>query len=183
MHLALLRRELARGASPLAISLAVALLPSTACAIERQLHGGPTLGGYGAFGASGGGGGTVGLSGGYGLSDSFRLYTNLEYGLGVDAAMMPGLRHSITLSAGVAYAIDVVSVLPWFGLGLQAGGVFTNNWVGFVPAAEARIGIDWLTSRYFGLTFQAAGTVSFANFTNVMATVSGLAGLRWTVDL
>jgi hypothetical protein len=171
-----------------AVGIAVLASPTLALALGRQLHLGPTLGGFWSGGNSTGAGGSVGLAAGLGLTDAIRLYANLEYSLGADlppmAAMSPPqLRHGGALTLGAAYIFDLGPLLPWVGLGVAAGFVATPSWLAFVPFGEARIGVDVLTSRYFGLTFQVAGTLSFANWAYVTGTVGGLVGLRWAIDL
>jgi hypothetical protein len=160
-------------------------VPSLARAEARELYLGPTVGGGFSTGVDGGAAGSAGATAGYGLTDAFRVYCNLEYSLGASTSTPPpaALRHAATLSAGVAYTLDVASVVPWFGLGAQGAVVVARQWSGVVPAVEARVGLDWLLSRSFGLTFQAAYGLVFANRSHVGDTVTGLAGVRWSWSL
>jgi hypothetical protein len=165
-------------------ALVLLLLPAgEAVAGERQLHGGPTLGFGASWGAAGAYDGSVGAFGGYGLSDAFLLYGNVEYALGGLNTGPGGVRHRGSLSVGVAYTLDVISVLPWFGLGLQGSLVSGSGGVEAIPAVEARGGADWLIRRYFGLTAQVAYALSWWNRGTVSDAVTATVGVRFTVDL
>lgn len=128
-------------------------------------------------------GGVFGLQGGYGLSDAFRIYANVDYGLGVLTASPGSLRHHGSLSFGIAYTLDVISVLPWFGIGLQTSLLATTAAVEWVPFAEARGGVDWLLRRWFGLTAQLAYGLAFANRHLLSDCFTATIGLRFTADL
>ncbi len=164
------------------VALVVTLGPRDARATARQLHGGPAIGGSWTSGPRGGGNGLVALHGAYDITDAWRLYANLQYGLGAgDAANTP--RHEAGLTAGLAYVIDVVSVLPWIGLGVNGTVIATPGFTGIVPAGELRVGVDYLASRYFGVTFQIAYALVIYPRDSVGDMLSGLIGLRWTADL
>jgi hypothetical protein len=152
-------------------------------ATARQIHAGPAVGASWTSGPRGGVDGVVGLHGAWDFTDAWRLYANFQYGLGggVDSQNTP--RHELSLSTGVAYMIDVLSVLPWVGLGVNGTFVFTPTFTGFAPALEARGGVDYLVSRYFGLTFQISYGFVIWNRDAVGDLLTGLVGLRWTVDL
>lgn len=166
------------------LALGLVGAPGLACATARQLHLGPAIGASWTSGPQGGVNGVVSLHGAYDLTDAWRLYANLQYALGAgDAANTP--RHEASLSAGVAYVIDILSVLPWIGLGVNGTLVATPvpGQVFVVPVAEARGGVDYLASRYFGLTFQFSYGFVLTNRGQVADMFSGLIGLRWTLDL
>ena len=151
-------------------------------ATARQLHGGPAVGFAAITGTSGGYAGVIALNGGYGLNDTWRLYANAQYVLGAGDMRNTPMQAG-SLSAGIAYTLDVVSVLPWAGIGFSGAIHATPAFFGIVPAAEARIGVDYLASRYFGLTFQASYAFALLNRETAGDTITALLGLRWSVDL
>lgn len=166
-----------------AVALAL-LAPARAIAGAQQLHGAAALGYAWSSGPGGGpAAALLSLGGAYGLNDTFRLYANLEYALGIGNAPNGTPRHAGSLSIGIAYAIDVLSVVPWAGVGLQGSLVGSAAWVGFVPAVEVRGGLDILTSRYFGLQVQASYGFAFANRDQVGDLFTAIFGVRLTRDL
>ena len=72
-------RSAARAAATIIASASVVTAPASALAGGHQFHAGPTFGGFWSSGPSGGAGGLVGVSGGYGITDAFRWYANVEY--------------------------------------------------------------------------------------------------------
>lgn len=156
--------------------------PARAHATERQIHVAPMLGYHFASGASGGHSGLVAVEAGYGLTDNWRLWSTLEYGLGGGVQGVEP-RHQGSLVLGVAYGIDLMRALPWFGVGFRGAIVGSPAWTGFVPAIEARLGVDVPTSRYFGITFQSAYALPLANRDQVSHLVSAGVGLRLALDL
>jgi hypothetical protein len=161
---------------------AVGLAPSIADASGRQLHGGASLGYTPSLGLSGGHSGALGLNGAYDFTDAFRLWSSLEYSLG-GGDPNATLRHSGSLTVGVAYVLDLLRAIPWFGLGFRAAVVGTPSWVGFVPAVEARVGVDIPTSRYFAVTTQFAYALPVANRDQVSHIFLLAVGVRFTADL
>ncbi len=177
------RATIARFAAGSAFFAAVLFATPGAQATERQFHGGPAIGASWTSGPRGGVDGVLAAHGAYDFTDAWRIYGNLQYGLGGGLDAPNTLRHELTLSTGVAYMIDVVNVLPWVGLGVNGTMIFTPTYTGFAPAVEARGGVDYLVSRYFGLTFQVSYGFVFFNRESVGDLLSGLVGLRWTMDL
>ena len=124
----------------------------------------------------------VGVNAGYGLQRYVEVVRRSAVQLvGGGRARAP--RHEVSLAAGIAYVIDVISVLPWVGLGVRGSVLATPAWVGFVPLVEARGGFDYLFSRYFGMTVQVSYGFALANRNSYSDSLTATVGLRWTVDL
>jgi hypothetical protein len=163
--------------------LIVLAAPALAHGGARQIHGGPVLGGFLDIDPRAGAGGLVGVNGGYGINDAFRVYVNAAYGLGAGFEAAHSPQQIGTVSAGLAYALDVVSVMPWFGIGPQALLVAAPDGPRIAVAAEGRLGVDFLTSRYFGVTVQAAYGFVLYPRPQVGDQITALVGLRWVADL
>lgn len=161
--------------------VAVLACPSVASAGARQIHGGPTAGFATLIGRDLALGGAVGGHLGYGISDAFRVYGAIDLPAGAsitDGAftLWPGA------AIGVAYALDNLSVVPWFGLEARLHVPVARSAAGFAVGGGARIGVDWLATRYLGLTVQGSYNALF--FDGGLAhSVTVIAGPRWTVDL
>lgn len=118
----------------------------------------------------------------YGITDAFRFGASLDVPSGArltsgQIASWPGI------SVGIAYSLDVGTVVPWLALEARAHAVFATaaapTWL---VGGGARLGVDWLPQRYFGLTFQ--GTYSACFLDGGLAHMFGVSvGPRWTLDL
>jgi hypothetical protein len=149
----------------------------------------PALGYLWAAGAAGSpASGVVALSGAIDLDDTWRVYGGLEYALGAAAVPAPAgsgpsLRHAGSTSVGIAYVVDVVSIMPWVGVGARVSVVGSPTWTGFVPAAEIRGGFDILITRAVGVVLHVAYGLSIANRDQVSDTVVAIVGARFSGDL
>ncbi len=182
MHAARLRRALA---VPI-LAAAACIAPRDSFGSARQIHFAPTLGFALIFapGASAGPGGSAGLHVAYDITDAFRVYGQFEYSLTTVPTMAStGIRHGGTFAAGIAYAIDVTTVVPWFGIGLQTNVFGQPGWTGLTLGPEVRGGADILASRYVGMTIQVAYGLQLFQRDRVSDVLSVLAGLRLTLDL
>jgi hypothetical protein len=166
----------------LATTLTLSLAPALVHAGARQVHGGPLSGGALLLGTDLSLGGAISGQLGYGLSDAFRVYGTLEVPITAGlqngrALVAPGL------SAGVAYTLDVLSVVPWIGLEARGHLVLSpTSGVTWLAGGGARVGVDWLATRYLGLTVQ--GAYSACWFDNGLAHLVNVSvGARWTLDL
>ncbi|MBX3249631.1 MAG: hypothetical protein KF901_20815 [Myxococcales bacterium] len=80
---------------------------------------------------------------GIGLNDAWSLTPRFEYVLHpATSALHVGL-----LGVEVTYALDIVAVVPVFGLGLDAIGTVRGGSFGADIAAHVVVGLDWLVSR------------------------------------
>jgi hypothetical protein len=143
-----------------ALALAALFAPASAAALERELVLSPRVGFATSTGPVGGPGAVVELGAHYGLNDAFSLYA-----VGAYTAAFPdaprGPRHGATLAVGVVYALDVLRVVPYVGLGAR-GDVMVGAQEGWVtPSAEARVGLRWLVRRGFALSFEGAYAFPF----------------------
>jgi hypothetical protein len=169
------------GAS-IAVVSAVLVLSSEAAAGARQWHGGPVGGFAGLMGTDIALGGSVSGQINYGISDAFRFGATLDVPLG--ARISTGVVSSWPgVALGIAYSLDVGTVVPWLALEARAHAVFAN---GSAPTwligGGGRFGVDWLPRRYLGLTFQ--GTYSACFFEGGLAHMFGVSiGPRWTLDV
>lgn len=171
-----------RTAACAAASAAIVFGASDAEASARQLHGGPVAGFAGLVGSNIALGGSVGGQIHYGITDAFRFGASLDVPMG---ATLTGAQFTSWpgLSVGVAYSLDVGTVVPWLALEARAHAVFSTaaapTWL---VGGGARVGVDWLPQRYFGLTFQ--GTYSACFLDGGLAHMFGVSvGPRWTMDL
>jgi hypothetical protein len=175
--------EMIRSNVALASLFVVAVLacPRAASAGARQIHGGPTAGFAMLIGREFAIGGAVGGHLGYGISDAFRVYGSIDLPAGASIsdgafALWPGV------AIGVAYSLDNLSVVPWIGLEARMHVPFARSAPGWAVGGGARVGVDWLATRYLGLTVQGSYNAMF--FDGGLAhSVTVIAGPRWTVDL
>jgi len=88
-------------------------------------------------------GAMVGLSGTWGLSDAFSIGARLAY------AAHPGdpLLHVGIAGVEVVYLLDIVTVVPFFGLGTDAILTAADGGAGVDWGLHAVLGLDWLVSR------------------------------------
>lgn len=161
---------------------------SSAQAGARQLEGGFSGGVVGHAGSQAGIGGLVAAHGAVRPNDWLRVYARLEYGLGAGLDRAGSPRHHAAFAAGAAYVFDVLSVAPWFGLGVVGSYEASPTWGGalgggFLLGGEGRLGVDVLLSRYFALTFQGSAAIFFNDFDRNWGAFSGSAGVRWALDL
>jgi hypothetical protein len=157
--------------------------PAKAHASGRQLHGGPLVGASLMANGDTHPGATLGAQLAWGATDAIRLFGTVEAPIGASVStgrwrIAPGL------SAGVAYALDALSVVPWIGVEVRGHSVLEDGARGprWLIGAGGRVGIDWLARRYVGLTVQGAWSACLLDGTfSQLATVT--VGARWTVDL
>lgn len=122
-----------------------ALVPASAHAYEDKI----TLGvgtGYAAVLANPDlptHGARVALEVGIGLNDAWSLTPRLEYVIHPDASPL----HLGLVGAEVTYALDIVTVVPVFGLGLDVIGTVREGTFGADLALHVVVGLDWLVTR------------------------------------
>lgn len=83
------------------------------------------------------------LGAGYGLGDMFVLRGSLGYGLQVDSARRASVGRG---RVEVAYLLDVLSVVPFFGGGASAW-LFKDESVTIAPGGHLLVGMDLLLTR------------------------------------
>ena len=95
-------------------------------------------------------GGQIGLGVGIGLGDTFSLTIRGGYGVHGGGPTAPG--HMLTLGAEVVYLVDILTWVPFFGVGLN-GHLFVDEGARGNVSGHAILGIDYLHSRElaFGL--------------------------------
>ena len=165
-----------------AIALAAVLSPRPSAAIERELALSPRVGFAGSTGPVGGPGALVELGAQYGLNDAFSLYA-----VGGYTAVFPdaprGPRHGATLAVGVIYALDVLRIVPYLGLGAR-GDVLVGPLDGWItPSAEARLGLRWLLRRGLAVSFEAAYAFPFVGRELAADFFTASAGVTFLRDL
>lgn len=161
--------------------VAILAFPSRASAGARQIHGGPTAGFATLIRSDLALGGAVGGQLGYGISDAFRVYGAIDLPAGAsltDGAwvLWPGA------VIGVAYALDNLSVVPWVGLEARWHVPIARSAAAIAIGGGARLGVDWLATRYLGLTVQGSYNALLIDG-GLAHSVTVIAGPRWTVDL
>lgn len=167
--------------SSVAACLVLGALERDAHAGARQIHGGPAAGFATLIARDVSLGATVSGHLGYGITDAFRVYGSLDVPAGASIAdgafaVWPGA------AVGVAYTLDNLSVVPWIALEARVHVPIARSTVGWAVGGGARLGVDWLASRYLGLSVQASYSALF--FDGGLAhSVTVIAGPRWTVDL
>lgn len=92
-------------------------------------------------------GALLSLGGGYGLGDMFVLRGSLGYALHLDADQRASVGRA---RVEMAYALDVLSVVPFFGLG---GGAYLYDVDGVTvaPSGHALAGLDVLLTREWNM--------------------------------
>lgn len=165
-----------------ALALAAALSPCPAAALERELVLSPRAGFAGSTGLVGGPGAVVELGAHYGLDDAFSLYAVGGYHLAFPGAQR-GPRHGATLAVGAVYALDVLRVVPYAGLGAR-GDLLVGARDGWItPCAEARVGLRWLLRRGLALSFEVAYAFPFVGRDLAADFVTASAGVSFLRDL
>ncbi len=140
--------------SVLAASAAL-VVAKPAAAFERQWHTGGGVGFATFADPDTGWGPAVGVHGAYGLSDVFDLKLDLL------ASNHTGGNDSVHLfsgTAGIAYKMDVIRWVPYFGVqfgyyrlgGEQRPGDLDTN----QPGMSVDLGLDYAVTRHFGLGLQ-----------------------------
>lgn len=165
-----------------ALALAALLSPCPAAALERELILSPRVGFAGSTGPVGGPGATIELGAHYGLNDAFSLYAVGGYHLAFPDPPR-GPRHGATLAAGVVYALDVLRVVPYVGVGAR-GDLFvgaTDGWI--TPSVEGRVGLRWLLRRGLAVSFEAAYAFPFVGRDLAADLFTATAGVSFLRDL
>lgn len=159
-----------------AFVLASLSAPRASSAEARQLQ----LSLRGGFATSGGTlaapSGAVEVGGWYGLSDAFSLYADGGYSVG---PLAQGLRHGAWLAMGAVYALDVVRVVPFVGLGARFDLAAGADTLVLSPSAELRGGLYYLLRRGLGLELQAAYAFPFVGREQSADNVSVTFGVRF----
>jgi hypothetical protein len=171
-----------RVAAALALALPALLLPRPASALERELVLSPRVGFASSSGPVGGPGAVVELGAHYGLNDAFSLYAVGGYNVAFPGAPR-GPRQGATLAAGVVYALDVLRVVPYVGLGARGDVMVGPNDGWITPSAEARLGLRWLLRRGLGLSFEAAYAFPFVGRDLAADLVTVTVGVSFLRDL
>ncbi len=155
-------RTWTRAGAGAAACAALALLPATARAVEREHALGVDLGPTVFVVADKGSpdiGGSVGLHYSYGLSDAFNLLLDGGWSLvalneGGDSST-PTTRPTMLWggAAGLAYVLDVLRWVPWGGAEIgfvgMSGGTIQGNRV--LPDAILSVGLDYRLTRSWTL--------------------------------
>ncbi len=168
--------------SPTFAVVALTLAAPPALALERELVLSPRVGFAGSTGPVGGPGAAVEIGAHYGLNDAFSLYAVGAYTLAFPGDPR-GPRHGASLSVGALYAVDVLRVVPYLGLGLR-GDVLAGPLDGWItPSAEARVGVRWLLRRGLGLSFEVAYAFPFVGRDLAADFVTATVGVSFLRDL
>jgi hypothetical protein len=106
-------------------------------------------------------GGRVALRGAYAVTDYLAVtaYTSWSGLAARDAAAESQgpleLRQHLTATAGVIYALDVLRIVPFMGLGLGVGAIHQDQWsASFLISALA--GFDWKWTHDWSTGFEVA---------------------------
>lgn len=136
-----------RPAAVLIVSSAILAGPSLAAAYEDQLTGGLEVGyahlsgdslqGPGVFGG-------VDLK--WGLSDAWNLWGALGYSLHPPSDDADAI-HAATAAGGIEWVFDVVQIVPYASLGLEALVTATAGEIDPAIGAQVGLGVDYLLSR------------------------------------
>jgi len=146
----------------LVLAVTAMTVPPSVSAFEGELQLGADLSYVHEFQtATNNPGGRVALRGGYAVTDYLAVtaYTSWS-GLAArdiaDESQGPlELRQYITATAGVIYALDVLRVVPFMGLGLGVGAIHQGQWsTSFLISALA--GFDWKWTHDWSTGFEVA---------------------------
>lgn len=139
------------------VSMAIWLVGSTALAYEDQASLDLTVGASQWTGdETTRTGAEVTVGGTWGLWDVFNLRASLGYG-----PRFKPFAHAVVGRVEAAYLVDVVQVVPFFGVG--AGGWYALDDVGLLPEAHALFGVDYLLNRTWILGLDARTGVFFSD--------------------
>jgi hypothetical protein len=85
----------------------------------------------------------VGVSSSVGLGDVWSLRGHVDYGFHPGADPL----HVLVLGAEILYLVDVLQVVPYFGLGIDGLGTYWQGVAGLELGAHVVLGIEYLLSR------------------------------------
>ncbi len=96
-------------------------------------------------------GAAVGATASWGLDDLWSIRGQLSYGYHPASAPL-----SVMLAgADIIYLIDIFSLVPYFGGGLDGIGMLRSGAFGADLGVHGAFGVDWLCSRSFALELEA----------------------------
>lgn len=85
----------------------------------------------------------VGVSSSIGLGDVWSLRGHVDYGYHPGSDPL----HVLVLGAEILYLVDVLQVVPYFGLGIDGLGTYWQDRAGLELGAHVVLGIEYLLSR------------------------------------
>lgn len=124
-------------------------------------------------------GASVGAAGSLGLSDTWSLRGRLAYAW--HPAERPG--HVGIAGAEIVYLLDVLQVVPFFGLGADALAVSHGGEFGIDPAVHAVIGVDYLLDWDWTLGFEARPMLRIAGLMEPRMYVMANVRLSFVFDM
>ena len=158
-----------------------AALPATALAYDHQATAELGLGFAHAFGTPpyDENGPAAELGGSIGLGDTFALRASFTW------ASYPGASFTQVglLGAEVVYLVDVLEVVPYFGLGVDAIGTYDGTAAQADFGVHAVAGFDWLFTRSMYVGVEARPTVVLTSLDTVPVQLSVLLRYGLTFEL
>jgi len=82
----------------------------------------------------------------YGLAEYWSIRARLDYAFFPGTGLDPNI-HNATLGTEFIYSVDVVTLVPFAGAGLDVRGWHERSETDLLPAAHAVLGVDYLASR------------------------------------
>jgi hypothetical protein len=113
-----------------------------------------------------------------GLGAVWSLRGRASYALHPDAEPM----HVALIDAELLYLIDVLELVPYFGLGAGAAGRVWSGVVDVDPTAHAVIGLDYLISRALTLELDARPYLLLTEFERAPFYFGVTVGVVWMFD-
>jgi hypothetical protein len=162
-------------------AIVVVLSGTSAAAYEGELQGDLELGYAHLAGEDPegpGGSGVVGVR--YALTDAWNLWAAGGWALHPDSAADGSTTHVGGLGGGIEWVFDVLQIVPWAGVGLEAL-VFAGSDTELAAAAQVSVGADYLIKRGLSLGLVGRGRIVLSRLEEIPLQI--LAGLRVSVTL
>ena len=168
-----------RSFASLALAIGTVLCAARpAAAYEDQATLGVGLGYAHAFGVDPASGAMLALSGSVGLGETLAARALLGYALHPSDEPL----HVGVAGAELVYLIDVIELVPWFGLGADAVLRARAGELRPELAAHAVLGLDYLVSRALTLTLELRPYVMLTDLDGAPAYGAVIVSATWMLD-
>jgi hypothetical protein len=118
------------------------------------------------------------VAGSVGLTGVWTLRGRVSYALHPDDHAM----HVMLAGAELLYLIDVVEVVPYFGLGVDGIGHARDGHVSIDAASHLVVGLDYLLSRDVALGIDVRALALWTALDHDPAYVAAVATITWMFD-
>ena len=118
------------------------------------------------------------VSASFGLSQTLALRANATYGF----APADTATHSVLLGGELLYLVDIVEVVPYFGLGVSGIGWIAGGDFDAGAAVQLALGLDYHLSRDLALELDVRPHLLVTEWDDGPFYLTAVAGLLWLFD-